>query len=1128
MALADHVHIARRYQRAIRMDTDLADPSALEGFICPQSSAWVLKTMTQHIVGSGQGAFTWTGPYGSGKSSLAVALCALLAGDEALRLLASSVLDKATLTAVGETLLSGTNGWRILPVIGRRAPAVQVVGEAITASGWRTGGSVEVWSERRVLELLQHMAEQDPQTTGGLLVFIDEMGKLLEAAAYDGSDIYFFQQLAEMASRSNKRLIVVGVLHQAFDEYAHRLSREAREEWAKIQGRFVDLALNVGSDEQIDLLGRAIESDRTTEKPSALAEHVAALARKPKSPRLAQMLEACWPLHPVVACLLGPTSRRRFGQNQRSIFGFLNSSEPGGLQDFLRHADDSELYTPDLLWDYLRLNLEPSIMASPDGHRWALTVDALGRCEAAGGDGLQVRLLKTIGLIDLLKGRSGLAASPGLLQGVLIGQGPEEFKTALAALQRQSLIIFRKFSDSYSIFEGSDFDIDDAVQRAAADIDEADFAVLNALAGLQPIVAKRHYHKTGTLRWFDVSVVRLMDLEGTIASYTPGKGAVGAFFLAIASYGEAESVARETCCRVADKVNDCDIIIGLPQEAWDITGLAKELLALEKVREETPDLKRDPIAGKEVGSRIAVVQGHIQSGLNRAFDSAVWFRRGSAEKLARTGLNGLASDLADNRFRCAPRLHNELLNRAKPSGSAVAARNVLLRRMVLEEGKERLGIKGFPAEGGLFVSLLEATVLYRQTAHGWTFVMPGSNGQDPCNLQPTWQAAAKYLRANADHTVSVTDLYDIWRQAPFGIKDGLLPLLAVAFVLSMRQDLAFYRQGVFQPRLSDLDVEYLSMDADAIRLRWMNLSDKIRRLLSDMAHIVRELDEENTLTDLEPIDVARGLVAIYDRLPSWVARTQRLSAHAKRVRQLFKRANDPNKLIFDDIPHALGNGVEGGGAEALRQIAEHMREGLTELRQAYPTMLHRLRETLLAELQVPNTSQPMLAELRVRAENIRQLAGDHRLEAFVVRLAQFYGSDDDMESLASMATNKPSRNWVDSDIDRAAIELAGMAQQFIRAEVFAHVKGRPDKRHAMAVVVGMGGRATPFHDEFDVTDPEREDADALIDRIDAVLKRSGEKRRNVILAALAELSARHLRSMSAAGSAKCGKKRDAS
>ena len=1129
MALADHVHIARRYQRAIRIDTDLPDPSALEGFVCPQSSAWVLKTMTQHIAGSGQGAFTWTGPYGSGKSSLAVVLCALLSGDKILRLRASSVLDKETATAVYEALPSGPNGWRILPVVGRRDHAVQVVGEAILASGWRAGEPMEAWSEKRVLESLQHMAMQDSQATGGLLVFIDEMGKLLEAAVYDGSDIYFFQQLAEMASRSDRRLIVIGVLHQAFDEYAHRLSREAREEWAKIQGRFVDLAVNVGGDEQIDLLGRAIESDRPVGRPGALAELVAAQARKPKSPRLAQMLEDCWPLHPVVASLLGPMSRRRFGQNQRSIFGFLNSSEPEGFQDFLRHADDPELYTPDLLWDYLRLNLEPSIMASPDGHRWALTVDALERCEAAGGDGLQIRLLKMIGVIDLLKGRSGLAASPGLLQSILSCHDSEAFETALAALQQQSLIIFRKFSDSYSVFEGSDFDIDNAVNRAVADLDDADFAMLNALAGLQPIVAKRHYHKTGTLRWFDVSVVRLMDLEGVALDYMPGNSDVGAFFLVIPSRGEEESVVRETCRRVADIVKDCDIVIGLPQQARDITDLAKELMALEKVREETPDLKSDHIASKEVESRIAVVQGYIQSGLNRAFDGAVWYQGGCPQKLARAELNGLASDLADNRFRCAPRLHNELLNRAKPSGSAVAARNTLLRRMVLDEGKARLGIDGFPAEGGLFASLLGATALYRKTEHGWTFLKPDSDSQDPCNLRPAWQAATEYLRANADRTVSVTEIYDIWRQTPFGIKDGLLPVLAVAFVLSMRQDLAFYRQGIFQPRLSDLDVEHLSMDADAIRLRWMNLSDLSRRLLSDMAHIVRELDEENTLADLEPIDVARGLVAIYDRLPPWVARTQRLSANAKHVRQLFKQANDPNKLIFDDIPHVLGDGVENGGSEVLRQIAERMHEGLAELRQAYPTMLRRLRETLLAELQVANTSQSMLTELRDRAENIRQLAGDHRLEAFVVRLAQFRGSDADMESLASMATNKPARNWVDPDIDRATIELAGMAQQFIRAEVFAHVKGRPDKRHAIAVVVGMGGRPAPLHDEFDITDPEREEVDALIKLVDATLKHSGEKRRNVILAALAELSARHLRNVDAVGPTKRDvKKRNAS
>ena len=110
--------------------------------------------------------------------------------------------------------------------------------------------------------------------------------------------------------------------------------------------------------------------------------------------------------------------------------------------------------------------------------------------------------------------------------------------------------------------------------------------------------------------------------------------------------------------------------------------------------------------------------------------------------------------------------------------------------------------------------------------------------------------------------------------------------------------------------------------------------------------------------------------------------------------------------------------------DTTKQITMRVREGLMELKQAYPAVLNRLRETLLAELQVPNASSSMLAELRDRAENIRELGGDHRLEAFIVRLAGFNGHGADMENLAGMAVNKPPRQWVDADIDRAALELA--------------------------------------------------------------------------------------------------------
>ena len=60
----------------------------------------------------------------------------------------------------------------------------------------------------------------------------------------------------------------------------------------------------------------------------------------------------------------------------------------------------------------------------------------------------------------------------------------------------------------------------------------------------------------------------------------------------------------------------------------------------------------------------------------------------------------------------------------------------------------------------------------------------------------------------------------------------------------------------------------------------MDLSDIARRLLSGMAQVVRDLDKANALVHLEPIDVGRGLVAIYDQLPKWTTRTMRLSSNA--------------------------------------------------------------------------------------------------------------------------------------------------------------------------------------------------------------------------------------------------------
>jgi hypothetical protein len=396
MMLSDAVTVARRFQRSVRIDSDLGAAAALHGFICQGSGRAALQTMARSISEGGQRAFTWTGPYGSGKSSLALALAAAVGGDAGLRKAARELLGDAT-GVLDQAFPVGNGGWLVVPVVGRRANPIEDVETSldIALGKWRrVGRGKSDGSGRALIGRLQAAALD--REYGGILLLIDEMGKYLEAAAGEDSDIHFFQELGEAAGRSDERLVVIGILHQSFDQYAMRLNRESRDDWVKVQGRFVDIPIISGVDEVIDLLGRAIETALPHPDSQAVAERVAlAIARRrPGSPGdLARRLDAAWPLHPVVAALLGPVSRRRFGQNERSTFGFLASSEPEGFQDFLRRAPANELatYDPSQLWDYLRINLEPAILASADGHRWAQGAEAVERCEARGTP-LHIRL----------------------------------------------------------------------------------------------------------------------------------------------------------------------------------------------------------------------------------------------------------------------------------------------------------------------------------------------------------------------------------------------------------------------------------------------------------------------------------------------------------------------------------------------------------------------------------------------------------------------------------------------------------------------------------------------------------------------------------------------------------------
>lgn len=334
--LSSIVEISRQFLRSIQIDDDFGREDALSGYVCQGTARSLLENMSEQILNTKQTAFTWTGPYGGGKSSLALTLCSLVGPSKPLRDKAKEILALPNDSKIYQAFESKGNGWTVLPVVGKR---VSIRDQLISTIEKRTGISLPKKKSTNVISELVAIAESNKQ---GLLLIIDELGKFLENSALEGGeDIGFFQELAEAATRAKVKFVVVGILHQPFEAYATALGRQTRDEWAKIQGRYVDIPLVSATDEVIELIGRSIHKNTNIslapvkEICSVIADNIK--LRRPASPKnLDKSLFACWPLHPAITALLGPISRRKFGQNERSIFGFLTSREPLGFSEHLQ------------------------------------------------------------------------------------------------------------------------------------------------------------------------------------------------------------------------------------------------------------------------------------------------------------------------------------------------------------------------------------------------------------------------------------------------------------------------------------------------------------------------------------------------------------------------------------------------------------------------------------------------------------------------------------------------------------------------------------------------------------------------------------------------------------------------
>jgi hypothetical protein len=665
------------------------------------------------------------------------------------------------------------------------------------------------------------------------------------------------------------------------------------------------------------------------------------------------------------------------------------------------------------------------------------------------------------------------------------------------------VIVYRAHAGAFAIYAGSDFDIDAAVEEVRRAGLGVDFQRLARQASLQPILAKRHYEHTGALRWFEVELVPLHESGDRIKNYKPAPGAAGLFLLAVSANGETKAQAKKILTQALDEETSRLVVCGWTWDSLTLREMAAELAALEHVRANRPELEGDAVARREIDARLARLSVELEDRLGEAINSVDWRLPPAARDVidvkvrGPAGLSVLASRLADWRYPEAPRLPNELVNRTKPSSSAQGAVRALLYRMTDRSERHRLGFEGYPAEVGLHISLLEATGLHQwdEESERWRFVAPTPG--DAARLYALWAQTDALLQSKTEG-VRASELYDLWRSPPFGVRDGLLPIIMAAYLMTRAGRNAVYLDNVFRPSLETFLIDRLLQEPSSVSLRAVELNEVDVAYITAMAEMLSTPGEVVSPTSLE---VARALVKEIRELPAWTQRTARLSSGAQHLRDRAKVSNDPNRLLMEDVPiavdHAL-NALSGVG------VARKVDALLAELKGAYANMLRELEGAMKRELRIKGDGEIQWERLRRRSASVQGLTGNFRLDALATRLSSYTGKIEEVEGLASLAANRPPRDWADRDVDAARIELAALAQQFLKAEGLGHLKNRADGRVGLAVYISDPSYPEPQAYEIDLSSSDRAIADALADRMLELMTAEGTGR-DIAIAAIARL-----------------------
>lgn len=786
------------------------------------------------------------------------------------------------------------------------------------------------------------------KSNGILFLLLDEFGKFLEYASKHNpeNELYFIQQLAEFCNNPKHNIILITTVHQSFESYAYSLTSTQKQEWTKVKGRFREITFNEPVEQLLFLASEYVAENFDNKASKGQIEQCLKLGETTKAFNfnkdfIKEIATKLFPLDILSANVL-TLSLQRYGQNERSLFSFLESTDHTGLSKFNKR--ENPFYNLSCVYDYLNFNFYSFITSkyNPDFSSWSSIRSSLEEIERGFDSHINdyTKAVKTIGLLNIFSA-SGSILDENLLIGYLeTACGISSAKAIIQNLETKKIIRYRSHSKRYILFEGTDLDIQTALIEAGNKISEVSdiTALLNKYFQFTPVFAKLYSYETGTPRFFEFKIS-----EHPINIKPDGEidGFVNLVF---------NSKLKITVVEEASKSQNEAIVYCFFKNSSEIKNLLFEIEKIEKVIDEN---KEDKVAKRELeniaDAQKRLLNHYITDSIYSGSKEVKWFFKGEEKKIAdKKDFNKLLSQVCSTIYDATPVFKNELVNKHKISASIHSAKRNYFKALANNWDKENLGFDEakFPPEKTIYLSLLKENGISPIRENAFDVVTIDKHS----SFNKLWKASEKFLENAKSEQRSISEFVETLSKRPFKLKQGLIDFWVPTFFFIRREDFALFNENGYIPTLSDENLELIAKYPQHYSIKTFDIEGVKLDIFNSYRAFLNQ-SKESKFDNNSFIETIKPFIVFYKQLPEYSKQTKRLSAAAIKIRQAIATSKDPEETFFESFPNALGISLNTlqQDKNKLQSYTTSLQNAVRDLRTSYDGLIKRFEEFICDE-----------------------------------------------------------------------------------------------------------------------------------------------------------------------------------